>query len=328
MEGSSLPRPPHPHQRREPLPWQAPKPPDEDAQASARVEALMRSPSYRLAEEDVDYLQSDATRGVRLLVDYQKTEDLLRRRGIEHTIVVFGGSRIREAGGAERRVRELRAALERGDDPEVRARLARAERLRENAVYYREAREFGRLVGEFSRSTGARVVVVTGGGPGVMEAANRGAYDAGAETIGLNIDLPHEQFPNPYITPELCLRFHYFAVRKLHFMLRAKALVAFPGGYGTLDELFEVLTLVQTRKTPPIPVVLVCESFWRRLIDFPFLLEQGLIDAEDHELFGYAESGEEAWESILDWHRANGTPLDGVGNGQPAGGPGGAGGAA
>ncbi len=312
MEGSSLPKPPHPVRRREPLPWQAPKPPDEDAEASARVEALLRAPSYRLAEEDVDFLRADATRGVRLMIDYQKAQDQLERRGVEHTIVVFGGSRIREPEAAERRVRELRAALERRDDPETRARLARAERLRERAAYYREARALGRCVGDFSRSTGARVVVMTGGGPGIMEAANRGAYDAGAETVGLNIDLPHEQFPNPYITPELCLRFHYFAVRKLHFMLRAKALVAFPGGYGTLDELFEVLTLVQTRKTPPIPVVLVCEEFWRRLIDFPFLLEEGLIDAEDHELFGYAESGEEAWEAILDWHRANGTPLEGT----------------
>ena len=151
---------------------------------------------------------------------------------------------------------------------------------------------------------------MTGGGPGIMEAANRGAYDAGAKSIGLNISLPHEQYPNPYVTPGLCFRFHYFALRKLHFLLRTKALVAFPGGFGTLDELFETLTLVQTRKIAPVPVVLVGESYWRRVVDIYFLVEEGAIDEEDRDLFWFAEEATEIWDGILAWHRRNGTPLE------------------
>jgi hypothetical protein len=150
---------------------------------------------------------------------------------------------------------------------------------------------------------------MTGGGPGLMEAANRGAYDIGAKTAGLNITLPLEQFPNPYLTPELCFRFHYFAIRKLHFLLRARALVAFPGGFGTLDELFETLTLVQTRTIQPVPVVLVGESYWRRVVDMDFLVDEGVIAAEDRELFWYSETAEDIWRTILAWHEQNGTPL-------------------
>jgi uncharacterized protein (TIGR00730 family) len=156
---------------------------------------------------------------------------------------------------------------------------------------------------------GSRIVVLTGGGPGIMEAANRGAFDVGAKSAGLNIRLPHEQFPNPYITPELCFRFHYFALRKLHFLLRARALVAFPGGYGTFDELFETLTLVQTRTIKPVPVVLVGENYWRKAFDVDFLVEEGVIAPEDRELFWFAETAQEVWEGILYWHAANGTPL-------------------
>ena len=150
---------------------------------------------------------------------------------------------------------------------------------------------------------------MTGGGPGLMEAANRGAFDVGAKSVGLNIELPHEQFPNPYVTPDLCFRFHYFALRKLHLLLRAKALVAFPGGYGTFDELFEVLTLVQTRKIKPIPVILVGEPFWRRAVDFDFLVKEGVIDPEDRELFWFAETAQDIWNGILDWYKAAGEPL-------------------
>ena len=167
-----------------------------------------------------------------------------------------------------------------------------------------------RLVG--SANHGARkhhTVIVTGGGPGMMEAANRGAFDVGAKSVGLNISLPHEQYPNPYVTPELCFSFHYFALRKLHFLLRAKALVAFPGGYGTFDELFEILTLVQTRKIKPIPVVLVGESYWRRAIDMDFLVDEGVIDPEDRDLFWFAETAQEIWNGILHWHDASGEPL-------------------
>jgi hypothetical protein len=152
----------------------------------------------------------------------------------------------------------------------------------------------------------SKLVIMTGGGPGLMEAANRGAFDVGAKSVGLNIDLPHEQYPNPYITTELCFRFRYFALRKMHLLLRAKALVAFPGGYGTFDELFEVLTLVQTRKIKPLPIVLVGESYWRRAFDVDFLVDEGAIDAEDRELFWFAESATEIWDGILHWRDASG----------------------
>jgi uncharacterized protein (TIGR00730 family) len=154
-----------------------------------------------------------------------------------------------------------------------------------------------------------RLVVMTGGGPGIMEAANRGAFDAGAKTVGLNIDLPHEQYPNPYISPELCFRFRYFALRKMHFLQRAKALVAFPGGFGTMDELFETLTLIQTRTIKPVPIILIGRQYWGRAIDFEFLLDEGVIDSEDRDSFWIAETAEEAWQGILDWHEQCGEPL-------------------
>jgi uncharacterized protein (TIGR00730 family) len=175
--------------------------------------------------------------------------------------------------------------------------------------YYEVAREFGRLVSVSSRASNGQVVIVTGGGPGIMEAANRGAFDVQAKSVGLNISLPHEQYPNPYVTPDLCFNFHYFAMRKLHFLLRAKALVAFPGGYGTLDELFEVLTLVQTRKIKPIPIVLVGKSYWRRAVDLDFLVDEGVIDREDRELFWLAETAQETWDGILHWYDMSGEPL-------------------
>ena len=153
------------------------------------------------------------------------------------------------------------------------------------------------------------LVAQTGGGPGMMEAANRGVHDVGGKTIGLNITLPHEQYPNPYITPALCFQFHYFALRKLHFMLRARALVAFPGGFGTLDELFETLTLIQTRKIKPVPVVLVGERYWRKAFDIDFLVDEGVIDAEDRDLFWYAETAEDIWHGLLLWYERNGAPL-------------------
>jgi hypothetical protein len=189
-------------------------------------------------------------------------------------------------------------------------RVAIAERVLAKSHYYEVARELGRIIGDAgSGPTDSRVVVMTGGGPGIMEAANRGAHDRGAESIGLNISLPHEQFPNPYITPDLCFRFHYFALRKLHFLLRAKALVAFPGGYGTFDELFETLTLVQTRKIKPVPVVLVGEAFWRDAFNIEYLVNEGVIDPEDKDLFWFAETAQEVWDGILHWYEATGEPL-------------------
>ncbi|MGR9036846.1 MAG: LOG family protein, partial [Gammaproteobacteria bacterium] len=196
------------------------------------------------------------------------------------------------------------------DDAELKRKLAIAERIYAKSRYYNKAREFGRLVGVAGQQKpDCQCVIMTGGGPGLMEAANRGAYDTGAKTVGLNINLPHEQFPNPYITPDLCFRFHYFAIRKLHFLLRAKALVIFPGGYGTFDELFEALTLMQTRKIQQVPVILVGERYWKDAFNIDFLVDEGAIDAEDRELFWYAETAEEIWQSILDWYNINGTPL-------------------
>jgi len=307
----AFPEPAHPDKRREPLPWHSPKPVDEDPEAQKRLDAIMASSTYLQADEDVRFLGLDETRAVRLQIDYLKAEMLLEQHGIEQTIVVFGSTRIREPSVVRRRVDELKAALEaRPGDEEIEKCLAVAERLLAKSHYYEEARELGRLVGAAGKGPqDGRMMLITGGGPGMMEAANRGACDVGARSIGLNITLPHEQYPNPYITPDLCFRFHYFAIRKLHFLLRARALVAFPGGYGTFDELFETLTLIQTRTMKPVPVVLVGEDYWRGAFDVDFLVDEGVIDAEDRDLFWYAETAREAWDGILKWHEANGTPL-------------------
>jgi uncharacterized protein (TIGR00730 family) len=297
--------------RREPLPWEAPKPAVDDPEAPERVRQLLASPTYRQADKDLEFLDSDDARGVRLQIDYLKPELTLRRRGVEHTIVVFGSTRIREPAAAARRVRELEEQLQAAPgDAELERLLAIAQRLQAKSHYYEAARELGRLVGECgSGGFDCRLLIMTGGGPGIMEAANRGAYDVDAFSAGLNISLPREQFPNPYLSTDLCFRFHYFAMRKLHFLLRARALVAFPGGYGTLDEVFETLTLVQTRTIAPVPVVLVGEDYWRRAIDFDFLVDEGAIEREDRELFWFAETAEEVWRSILAWHERRGSPL-------------------
>jgi uncharacterized protein (TIGR00730 family) len=308
----AIPQPPHSDRRHEPLPSQRPKSPDEDPDAPARIRAILASPSYVLAEQDVAFLTRDEARGVRLQMEYLKPETLLTDHAVRDTIVVYGSTRITEPAAALRNVETLRQALEADPRNAILIRkLAVAERILAKSRYYGIAREFGRLVGGSGSRDGSRskLVIMTGGGPGIMEAANRGAFEVGAKSVGLNINLPHEQYPNPYITPELCFRFHYFALRKMHFLLRAKALVAFPGGFGTIDELFEVLTLVQTRKIKPVPVVLVGEEYWRRVIDIGFLADEGAIDAEDRELFWFAESAHEIWTSILDWYDACGTPL-------------------
>lgn len=279
------------------------------ASVDPRVRALLESPSFRQADRDPEFLSLDAARGVRLQIDYLKAELLLEQHGVQHTIVVFGSTRIREPEQARRAAEALaaRAAAEPGN-ADLARQAAAAQRILERSRYYDMARELGRLVGRCGTGPGdTRVMLVTGGGPGIMEAANRGAHDVGAKSVGLNIALPREQLPNPYIAPELCFRFHYFSTRKLHFLLRARALVAFPGGYGTLDEVFETLTLVQTRTIDPVPVVLVGREYWRRVLDADFLLEEGLIDREDRDLFSFAESAEEIWQTILEWHARNGT---------------------
>jgi uncharacterized protein (TIGR00730 family) len=297
-------------ERREDLPWRTPKPGHEDVQAPQLVAAIVDSREYRQADEDLDFLQGDDTRGLRLQMDFLKAERLLEAHGITRSIVVFGSTRVPEPESAARKVADLEAeAARRPGDADVDARLSIARRIHDKSRYYSVAQEFGRIVGQQEGPAGARLVVVTGGGPGIMEAANRGAHDAGARTVGLNITLPHEQYPNPYLTPGLCFRFHYFAIRKLHFLLRARALVVFPGGFGTMDELFETLTLIQTRKIAPLPVVLVGESFWRRAFDPDFLVAEGVIDPEDRELFWYAETADEIWEDIERWYARAGRPL-------------------
>ena len=306
-----VPEPARATQRRDDLPWRQPKSPADDPQAPAKLEQILASPSYIQADKDPDFLSRDDTRGVRLQVDYLKPELLLREHGVEKTIVVFGSTRIVEAAHARRRVEQLQAAVTADpDNGELTHRLGIARRVLENSRYYDIAREFGKLVGTSGKGPqDARLVVMTGGGPGIMEAANRGAHDAGAKNVGLNISLPHEQYPNPYLTPELAFHFHYFALRKLHFLQRARALVAFPGGFGTCDELFETLMLIQTRKISPLPVVLVGETFWRQTFNIDFMVEEGVIDPEDRELFWYAETAEAIWEGIQCWHEASRVPL-------------------
>ena len=307
----AIPQPADPDRRQQPLPWHRPKPAAEDPDAPSRTRAILASPSYVLAEQDLAFLARDEARGVRLQIEYLKPETLLTEHAIRDTIVVYGSTRITEPAAARRRVEALRQALETDPANSILSRkLAVAERILAKSRYYEIAREFGRLVGSSRGHDGSssKLTIMTGGGPGIMEAANRGAFEAGAKSVGLNINLPHEQYPNPYITPELCFRFHYFALRKMHFLQRAKALVAFPGGFGTIDELFEVLTLVQTRKIKPVPVVLVGEEYWRRAVDVGFLADEGVIDDEDRELFWFAETAHEIWDSIHDWYDACGTP--------------------
>jgi uncharacterized protein (TIGR00730 family) len=304
-----IPQPARPDRRRQPLPGQQPKSVDEDPDAASRVKAILASPSYRLAEQDLAFLQRDEMRGVRLQIEYLKPETLLQEHAIRDTVVVYGSTRISEPATARRSAEALRRELETDPHNAVLIRkLAVAERILAKSRYYEIAREFGRLVGS-SGEAPSTLTITTGGGPGIMEAANRGAFEVGAKTVGLNISLPHEQYPNPYVTPDLCFRFHYFALRKMHLLLRAKALVAFPGGFGTMDELFEVLTLVQTRKIKPVPIVLVGEEYWSRAFDVEFLADEGVIDEEDRELFWFAETAQEIWDGILHWYDASGSPL-------------------
>jgi uncharacterized protein (TIGR00730 family) len=267
-----------------------------------------QDPSLIKAYEDLDFLKRDELRPVRLMLELMKAEMLLREAGIRSTIVVFGSARIKEKAQAQARLDEARRLNdERPGDPASQRAVRIAERMVANAAYYDIAREFARIVSASGQIDGrCEYVVVTGGGPGIMEAANRGAHDAGAKTIGLNIVLPAEQRPNPFITRGLAFNFHYFAIRKMHFMLRAKALVAFPGGLGTIDELFDALTLVQTGKVEHLPVVLVGRAFWEKALSLPHLVDEGLIAPEDVGLFRYAETAGEAWRHIVDYYAAHG----------------------
>jgi len=264
------------------------------------VKKLKKSPAYKIAYHDNDFIDTDDLRPVRLQLELLKPELILRKQKIVSTIVVFGGTRILEPRKAEVRVKKIEAKLKRKPgNATLKKQLRIAKAIRVKSHFYDEARELGRLVSkECQMRNEHQFVIVTGGGPGIMEAANRGAYDVDAKSIGMNISIPMEQQPNPYISPELCMQFHYFALRKMHFFLRAKALVAFPGGYGTMDELFEALTLVQTGVVKRLPIILFGEKYWRKLIDFDYLVKEGTIDEEDINLFVYADKAIDAWNYI------------------------------
>ena len=269
-----------------------------DLQAHADAGLPLEPDAYRLAFADPEFLLRREVRGIRFQLELLKPELEQKSQGIENTIVVFGSARFPSPEDARRHLQEAQAG---GDGPA----LARAQRGVRNAAHYEQARLFGKLVAEHSRKLEAseRLYICTGGGPGIMEAANRGASEAGAPSVGLNIALPFEQQANPYITPSLSFKFHYFALRKMHFMMRAKALVAFPGGFGTLDELFEILTLVQTGKSEPVPVVLFGTDYWKKLINFDLLVEDGAIAPDDLKLFHYVDTPKAAWQVIQSFYQ-------------------------
>ena len=253
---------------------------DEDIKKASVVQdtAQTRSPAYRLAFADDDFLCRDELRPIRLQLELLKTEMALSEAGVDSTVVMFGGARIRSPENKD---------------------SAPTQTMRELSRFYDEARNFARLCTERSMETGGSdYVVVTGGGPGVMEAGNRGAHDAGGKSIGLNIVLPHEQAPNGFVTPEFSFNFHYFAIRKMHFLMRARAITVFPGGFGTLDELFETLTLIQTKRMEKMPVLLFGKDFWTRIINFDAISAAGTISPEDLSLFKFVETAEEAWDLI------------------------------
>jgi uncharacterized protein (TIGR00730 family) len=252
----------------------------------------------RLAFADPEFLLRRETRGIRFQLELLKPDLEQQAHGIENTIVVFGSARFRDQDQAKALVEAAESA---GDE----AQLRRARALARNAHYYEKARAFGELVSQYSAGKQPRdmLFVCTGGGPGIMEAANRGAHEAGGISVGLSIALPMEEAANPFVTPALSFKFHYFALRKMHFMMRAKALVAFPGGFGTLDELFEVITLVQTRKARQVPIVLFGSDYWKRLVNFDLLVEEGVISPADLDLFQFADAPEAAWEIIKSFYR-------------------------
>jgi uncharacterized protein (TIGR00730 family) len=263
------------------------------------------SSSYQRADSDSEFLQRDELRAVRLQLEWFKPELIQQDEGIESTIVVFGSARLLEPQAAKAQLAKAEQALTHSpNDADKHQAVAIAKNQLALAPYYDEAREFGRLVSSVCQLDGrCEYVVVTGGGPGIMEAGNRGAADVGAKSIGMNIVLPFEQAPNPYITPSLCFQFRYFALRKMHFLNRAKALVVFPGGFGTMDELFETLTLLQTGKVKDVSVVLIGKAYWEDLINWKKFVEYGLISPEDLSLFHYAETATEAWKIIMREHQ-------------------------
>jgi len=275
---------------------------EEETKAAESVEATAqtRSPTYRLAYADEQFLLREELRPVRLQLELYKPDLILKEKGIDSTIVVFGSSRIMDPKIARARYEEAKeAASQNPSDPRLAKQAKIAWRRLEKSRYYEAAREFARIVSSSSQTDERRdYVIITGGGPGIMEAANRGANEVGAMSIGLNIVLPEEQAPNPYVTPELSFQFQYFAIRKMHFLIRAKALVIFPGGFGTLDELFDALTLIQTKKIKTIPVLLFGKEYWKRVFNFEVMVQEGIIDPQDLDLVQYVDTAQEAWDII------------------------------
>jgi uncharacterized protein (TIGR00730 family) len=264
-----------------------------ELQAHADHGEPLQPDAYRLAFADPEFLLRRETRGIRFQLELLKPDLGLQAAGVHNTVVVYGGARFVAPDVAQAQLDQAQAA----GDPQA---IALAERAIRTSRYYADAREFGRIVATYSlsQSQQEKIFICTGGGPGVMEAANRGAHDVGVPSVGLNIALPHEQHTNPYVTPELAFKFHYFALRKMHFLMRARALVAFPGGFGTLDELFEVLTLVQTRKAQKVPIVLYGSAYWQRLLNLQVLVDEGAISPEDLDLYQLVDTPMDAWRII------------------------------
>ncbi len=274
-------------------------------QSLEAVEKLQSHSAYRLAFDDAEFLMQDELRPVRLQLEYLKPQLVLEQHNIHATVVVFGSARFLAPEQAQLLLTQAEQALQQTpEDITCQQQLKLAKRQLKNSQYYDAAQYFSELVTRHSiQRPECAMTIISGGGPGIMEAANRGALVAGGESIGLNIVLPKEQHPNPYITPEFCFQFHYFAIRKMHFLQRARALVAFPGGFGTLDELFETLTLIQTRKSERVPVILYDKAFWDKLLNLELLAEEGLISPEDLQLIQFADTPEEAWQQIYDFYQ-------------------------
>lgn len=275
-----------------------------DPNEQQRLEEIMNDPSYEVAYKDLDFIASDDLRPVRLHLELLKPEKLMEEAGIKSSVVVFGGTQVQSKEQADARVAEAKAKLAaNADDAEAQRELVRANNVLKKSRYYEECREFARLVTEYNKQhRDGEFFIKTGGGPGIMEAGNRGAYEAGGKSMALNITLPFEQTPNSYITPGLCFQFNYFAIRKMHFLLRAKGIVCFPGGFGTLDELFTVLTLRQTGRMQEVPIILYGKDYWDGIIDFQFLADQAVISDSHLKLFQYTETPEETWQVIRDFH--------------------------
>lgn len=279
-------------------------PHDSNKKDKERLNSILENSSYRLAYEDTEFMADENLRGLRLQLELLKPESYLRHHHINSTVVVFGSARIISPEKAKLALVSLEQQIQSTpDDDKLNSAILLARRNLHQSKYYEEARRFAQIVSKRFQEEGRRdFVVVTGGGPGIMEAGNRGAFEGAGRSIGFNITLPSEQAPNSFITPGLCFQFRYFGLRKMHFLLRAVALVVFPGGYGTLDELFEVLTLIQTNKMKQVPIVLVGTEFWQRAINFSFLLEEGFINEKDIQLFTIVDTAEEIITTIHNFY--------------------------